>query len=219
MVAAIARFRLQYSPRPRSGGGRGAGCEPRRARNAERRTGAATQRQDRERGAHSAGDESRAGGLGRRDRAPDPPAHPTRSLRAHRSSVDSTDYFHQLRYDTRLSNSTAHLRHTLYAWAPPSPRVRLHEAYLTYLLTPGSVSPLPSATQTRTTSLSPLPVPLCHRLVQYHQPKLRVRLPNEASGLARHMHMPPRLPPSSPRPSYPASPALHFSRTYLTHGP
>jgi hypothetical protein len=149
MVAAIARFRLQYSPRPRSGGGRGAGCEPRRARNAERRTGAATQRQDRERGAHSAGDESRAGGLGRRDRAPDPPAHPTRSLRAHRSSVDSTDYFHQLRYDTRLSNSTAHLRHTLYAWAPPSPRVRLHEAYLTYLLTPGSVSPLPSATQTR----------------------------------------------------------------------
>jgi hypothetical protein len=76
LALAIARFRLQYSPRPRSGGGRGAGCEPRRARNAERRTGAATQRQDRERGAQSAGDESRAGGLGRRDRAPDPPGTP-----------------------------------------------------------------------------------------------------------------------------------------------
>ena len=59
-----------------AGGGRGAGWEPRRARNAERRTGAATQRQDRERGAQSAGDESRAGGLGRRDRAPDPPGTP-----------------------------------------------------------------------------------------------------------------------------------------------
>ena len=151
LALAIARFRLQYSPRPRSGGGRGAGCEPRRARNAERRTGAATQRQDRERGAHSAGDESRQpSGRARPERSSTRPAgHPTRSLRAHRSSVDSTDYFHQLRYDTRLSNSTAHHRHTLYAWAPPSPRVRLHEAYLTYLLTPGSVSPLPSATQTR----------------------------------------------------------------------
>lgn len=72
-VAAIARFRLQYSPRPRSGGGRGAGCEPRRARNAERRTGAATQRQDRERGAHSAGDAraERAGSAGEIE-------HPTR---------------------------------------------------------------------------------------------------------------------------------------------
>jgi len=100
---------------------------------------------------HSAGDESRQpSGRARPERSSTRPAgHPTRSLRAHRSSVDSTDYFHQLRYDTRLSNSTAHHRHTLYAWAPPSPRVRLHEAYLTYLLTPGSVSPLPSATQTR----------------------------------------------------------------------
>ena len=72
-VAAIAGFRLQYSPRPRSGGGRGAGCEPRRARNAERRTGAATQRQDRERGAHSAGDAraERAGSAGEIE-------HPTR---------------------------------------------------------------------------------------------------------------------------------------------
>lgn len=73
LALAIARFRLQYSPRPRSGGGRGAGCEPRRARNAERRTGAATQRQDRERGAHSAGDAraERAGSAGEIE-------HPTR---------------------------------------------------------------------------------------------------------------------------------------------
>ena len=113
-------------------------------------------------------------------------------------------------------------RHTLCAWAPPSPRVRLHEAHLTYLLTPGSVSPLQSATQTRShVRRHSFRSPYRDAIGWYSTTNQSCASgwPARPAGWPgpRHMHMPPRLPPSSPRPSYPASPALHFSRTYLTH--